>query len=67
MRLRAHVTIDADCMTYLEAGEFEERIKALVAELGKEFQRVEKHKTKVVRAPGRKRATSVAGTDGETT
>jgi len=67
MRLRAHVTIDADCMTYLEAGEFEERIKALVAELGKEFQRVEKHKTKVVRAPNQKRTTSVAGADGETT
>jgi hypothetical protein len=60
MKLRAYVTIDAVCMTSLEASEFEKRIEALVAELGKEFQRVEKHKTKVVRAPRQKRTTTGA-------
>ena len=67
MKLRAHVTIDAVCMTSLEASEFEKRIEALVAELGTEFQRVEKHKTKIVRGPRQKRTASVAGVDGETT
>jgi hypothetical protein len=58
MKIRAHVTIDAVCAGYLEAAAFEKRIEALVAELGKEFQNVEKLKTKIVRAPRQKRITS---------
>ena len=41
MKLRAHVTIDADCEGHLDDHEFEKRIQALVAELGQEFINVQ--------------------------
>jgi hypothetical protein len=41
MKLRVHVTIDADCEGHIEDREFEKRIQALVAELGQEFINVQ--------------------------
>jgi hypothetical protein len=41
MKLRAYVTIDADCEGHLDDQEFEKRIQALVAELGQKFVNVQ--------------------------
>jgi hypothetical protein len=50
MKLRAHVTVDADCEGHIEDREFEKRIPTLVAELGQEFINVQ-YEIKFRRAP----------------